>query len=255
MELYDNPFSPYAFKVRAMIYEKDLAVEKREIWRHDERETLLRVNPRGEVPALRDGDVVICDSKVICAYLEDRFPAPPLVPANPAGKARCRFLELKSDTDIGAAVFVLGILVVTRPELAQEAPDAVTRVKDIVSRHHAYLERELAGREWFLGEFSLADIALAPHLRSAAFLGHPPGDEHPALAAWLARASQRPSLRQATREMAAGFAQSQSDPDTLFDPRRLHWRSDRIECALRCGLGPWLLEEFGGDRAFLSPIP
>src|SRR4030095_14215049 len=176
-------------------------------------------------------------------------------PANPAGKARCRFLELKSDTDIDAAVFVLGILVVTRPELAQEAPDAVTRVKDIVSRHHAYLERELAGRDWFLGEFSLADIALAPHLRSAAFLGHPPGDEHPALAAWLARASQHPSLRQATREMAAGFAQSQSAPDTLFDPRRLHWRSDRIECALRCGLGRWLLDEFGGDRAFLSPIP
>jgi glutathione S-transferase len=50
MDLYDNPFSPYAFKVRAALYEKGIAHEKREIRTHADRELLLRVNPRGEVP-------------------------------------------------------------------------------------------------------------------------------------------------------------------------------------------------------------
>ena len=81
MDLYDNPFSPYAFKVRAALYEKGIAHEKREIRTHADREVLLRVNPRGEVPALVDDGAAICDSKVICAYLEERHPARPSIRA------------------------------------------------------------------------------------------------------------------------------------------------------------------------------
>jgi glutathione S-transferase len=254
MELYDNPFSPYAFKVRAALYEKDVAHEQREIRTHADRATLLRVNPRGEVPALVDGATVLADSKVICAYLEERHPDPPLQPRDPALRARCRYLELKSDTEIDACVFVLGILKLLRPDLAKEVPDSLPQTAAALARHYAYLERELAGRDWLLGAFSLVDIALTPHLRSAAFMGYPPGPEHPALSAWLERGAQRPSLRRAMRELAAGYAASQQ-PDSLFDPNRLHWRNDRLEFALRVGLGPWLVGELDAGRAFLSPIP
>ena len=254
MDLYDNPFSPYAFKVRAALYEKGIAHENREIRTHADRETLLRVNPRGEVPALVDGAAVLCDSKVICAYLEERHPEPALYPRDLAQRARCRYLELKSDNEIDACVFVLGIIKLTRPELVAQFPAALSVTEEALARHYAWLERELAGREWFLGEFSIADIALTPHLRSAQFMGHPPGEKHPALSAWLARGAARPSLKRAMRELAAGYAASQQ-PDSLFDPARLHWRSDRIEFALRVGLGDWLAREIAADRAFLSPIP
>src|SRR5688572_6139383 len=109
MELHDNAFSPYAFKVRSVLYEKRAEFTKRELKQAADREALLRINPRGEVPVLVDGDAVICDSKVICAYLEDRFPEPALVPNDPVLRARCRYLELKSDTDVDACVFVLAI--------------------------------------------------------------------------------------------------------------------------------------------------
>ena len=254
MDLYDNPFSPYAFKVRAVLYEKGIAHEQREIRTHADRETLLRVNPRGEVPAIVDDGAAISDSKAICAYLEERHPEPALYPRDLALRARCRYLELKSDNEIDACVFVLGIIKLTRPELVAQLPAALSATEDALARHYAWLERELAGREWFLGEFSLADIALTPHLRSAAFMGHPPGEKHPALSAWLARGAARPSLKRAMRELAAGYAASQQ-PDSLFDPSRLHWRSDRIEFALRVGLGDWLVRELAADRAFLSPIP
>lgn len=254
MDLYDNPFSPYAFKVRAALYEKGIAHEKREIRTHADRALLLRVNPRGEVPAIVDAGAAISDSKVICAYLEERHPDPALYPRDLALRARCRYLELKSDNEIDACVFVLGILKLTRPELLEQHPAALSGTEEALVRHYDWLERELAGRESFLGEFSIADIALTPHLRSAAFMGHPPGEKHPALAAWLARGAARPALKRAMRELAEGYAASQQ-PDSLFDAARLHWRSDRIEFALRVGLGKWLDDELAHGRAFLSPIP
>jgi glutathione S-transferase len=254
MELYDNPFSPYAFKVRAALYEKNAPHEKREIRTRADHATIARVNPRVEVPALVVDGTVICDSKVICAYLEERFPDPPLLPRDPLARARCRYLELKSDNEIDPAVLVLGILKAMKPDLAKEVPESLPNTEAALARHYAYLERELAGRDWFCGEFSLVDIALTPHLRSAAFLGCPPGPEHPALAAWLERGAQRPSLKRAMRELAEGFAASQQ-PDSVFDPHRLHWRDARLEFAVRVGLGPWLLSELAKDRAFLSPIP
>lgn len=255
MELHDNPFSPFSFKVRACLYEKDAKFEYREATSEAHRERLLALNPRGEVPALVVGDQVICDSKVICAYLEDRFPQPALLPADPAARARVRFLELKSDTDVDAAVIVLATLRIFRPEVGERFPEAVAAATDLLHRHLAYLDDALGDADWFGGEFSLADVALAPHLRSASFLGVAPGAGTPALAAWLERVSQRESIARALREMAAGFAKGQSDPDSLFDTQRLHWRNDRIEAAIRCGLGPWLVEEFEADRAFLSPVP
>jgi glutathione S-transferase len=254
MELYDNPFSPYAFKVRAALYEKGIPHEKREIQKREDRAVLLRVNPRGEVPAIVEDGTAICDSKVICAYLEDRFPEPALYPRDPLRRARCRTLELKSDTDVDACVLVLGLLKLTRTDVAKDVPDALPQAEEILSRHYAHLERELAGREWFLGAFSLADIALTPHLRSAAFMGYAPGSEHPALSAWLERGRGRPSLERAMRELAQGYAASQQS-DSVFDPNHLHWRNDRLEFALRVGLGPWLCSELARGRAFLSPIP
>jgi glutathione S-transferase len=254
LELYDNPFSPYAFKVRAALYEKNAPHEKREIVTRADHAKLVRVNARGEVPALVVDGRAICDSKVICAYLEERFPDPPLWPRDPAARARARYLELKSDYELDPAVLVLGLLKLMKPDLAKDVPESLPNTEAALARHYATLERELAGRDWFLGEFSLVDIALTPHLRSAGFMGCGPGPEHPALSAWLERGAARPSLKRAMRELAAGYAASQQ-PDSVFDPNRAHWRDARIEFAVRVGLGPWLLSELARDRAFLSPIP
>src|SRR5438093_2237928 len=100
MRLYDNAFSPYAFKVRACLYEKGIPFEHQELRHSRDHEELRRVNPRGEVPALSDAEALLYDSKVICEYLEERFPAPPLLPADPARRARARQLELIADTQL-----------------------------------------------------------------------------------------------------------------------------------------------------------
>src|SRR4030095_12985838 len=105
MKLWDNAASPYAFKVRATLYEKGIEFEKAELRYHSQRAELLRFNPRGEVPALVDGPTVFSASRVTCDSLGASPPAPPLLPADAATRARCRAIEAIADTQLDACVF------------------------------------------------------------------------------------------------------------------------------------------------------
>ena len=104
-----------------------------------------------------------------------------------------------------------------------------------------------------LGDLSRADLALAPHVGAAAFMGVAPGEDTPALAAWHARMNERESVSRTSQEAIASIGQEHED--SFFDPNRLHWRSDRIEQLLRIDLGAWLLDELANDRGFLPPAP
>src|SRR5262249_56102734 len=65
------------------------------------------INPKGQVPCLVDGDLVLYDSTVILEYLEDRHPVPELMPREPAARARCRLLELEADEVLFPHVWAL----------------------------------------------------------------------------------------------------------------------------------------------------
>jgi glutathione S-transferase len=104
LTLYDDVFSPYARKVRIALYEKGVAFERVRALHGDcNRTDFVHVNPRAEVPALVDGDFSLFDSTVICEYLEDRYPAPPIYPRDPQRRAACRLLEDVADTQFDAA--------------------------------------------------------------------------------------------------------------------------------------------------------
>jgi glutathione S-transferase/RNA polymerase-associated protein len=253
MKLIDNPLSPYAMKIRMILYEKGIDFEQQEIHTEDQRDALLRANPRGEVPALVDGDAVISDSKVIAEYLEEKFRNPPLLPADLATRARCRRLELSADTELDAAVVVFSLFKFFRTELAEEMPAQMENATRLVRAHFASLERELAGKEYFFERFSRADLAVIPHLSSTSFMGLAPGSETPSLAAWLERMSARESVKRVTQEAMSSLGVKHERP--MFNPNRLHWRSDRLEQLIRVGMGQWLLDELAADRAFLPPEP
>lgn len=255
MILVDHPLSPYAQKVRLVLHEKEINFESREIWRKGQRDELFSLNPRGEVPALIDGETVVTDSTVICEYLEDRFPAPPLLPADLGLRASARTVERLSDTSIDACVLAIAMFKFFRPALATERPDALERAENNLRGHYAHLEGRLGGNEYFAGELSRADLALIVHMNTAAFLGYPPSDDQPRLASWVDRMNARPSVVRSTTDMTESIEKAQTIDDPIFENERLHWRDSRIEWLLRCGLGDWLATELEADRAFFSPIP
>ena len=99
MKLYQFPHSPFAIKVRVAAALKHIPLETIDITLERYSE-LLRLNPRAKVPVLVDGETTVVDSTAIVTYLERQVPAPPLVPTDPARRARTWLLEDWSDESL-----------------------------------------------------------------------------------------------------------------------------------------------------------
>jgi len=110
LELYDHPLSPYGQKVKIALFEKGVEFEGKlpnAIGSGQVDATFAAANPRGEVPALLDGDAAIFDSTVILEYIEDKWPTPALLPVTPIERARVRMLEDVMDTHFEAITWAL----------------------------------------------------------------------------------------------------------------------------------------------------
>src|SRR3569832_2250136 len=96
VKLYDHPLSPYSQKVKIALREKGVAFAAQlpgGLGAGGASGEFIAANPRAEVPARVDGEVMVFDSTVILEYVEDRWPTPPMLPATPAERARVRMLE------------------------------------------------------------------------------------------------------------------------------------------------------------------
>jgi len=200
MKLWSGKLSPFSAKVRIALAEKKLDCEILDIpW---SRKTLwgpkpaafLAVSPHGRVPVLIDGDVVVYDSTVICEYLEDRHPKPPLYPEGAAGRARCRQLEDEADTSMSQDVTALVQELFTKTEDTTRDMARVAAAMENLGRRWDALEKELAGRQYLSDAFSVADIATFMVVGFATTLGAAPQERHESLRAWTDRVRARPAV-------------------------------------------------------------
>jgi glutathione S-transferase len=88
MKLYGTRQSPFDRKVLVVLVEKGIPYETEHLAPAPKTPELLALHPMGKIPILRDGDVVVPDSSVICAYLEKKHPAPALYPHAASAVAR-----------------------------------------------------------------------------------------------------------------------------------------------------------------------
>lgn len=168
--------SPYVRKVIVCLECKGLRYEVDPISPFYGNEEFARISPLRRVPVLLDGHVVIADSTAICEYLEERHPARPLLPQEPAMRARARWLEEYSDTRIGdVIVWRYFYQVVTRKIVWREEPDAAivaAALNEDIPSVLDYLETQAPAEGPVCGTFSIADIAIASFFRNAQLLGY-----------------------------------------------------------------------------------
>ena len=211
MKVYTGPVSLFSAKVRVALDEKRLAHDHVSVgWSLERRyephhPDVVALNPKAQVPVLVDGDVVVYDSTQILEYLEDRVPEPPLYPADVAGRARCRRLEALADEILFPPLWEL-IDAGFYPGAAGADGARLAAARARLAELHRELERELAGREFLCGAFSVADIGCFVMTAVAATLGAPPDPGLAALAGWLARTGARPSLQREIGGMRAFVA-------------------------------------------------
>ncbi len=212
MKLYSGPLSLFARKVEFALYEKGLRFERvmvpftQETGYAPKHQAVLAANPKGQVPVLEDGDLTLFDSTLIFEYLEDAYPAPALYPRAPRDRALCRLIELTADEIMLPPLRAL----MTRntpsdPDPARQAAREAEagRGEAALAEHFAALDRKLAGREYFCGAFSVADIAVFMMVLWTLRLRGPRIDGHPALSAWYRRVGARPAGQTVAAEIAA----------------------------------------------------
>ncbi len=165
--------SPYVRKVLVCLDLKGVDYEIDPIIPFFGDDRFSRLSPLRRIPVWIDDRVTLGDSSVICQYLEDCHPEPPLYPRDVADRARARWLEEFADMRLGdVLIWRLFNQLAIRPRVWNEPTDqAVVKQALEVEIPSAldYLEGELPERGFCFGEPGIADISIACFFRTAAF--------------------------------------------------------------------------------------
>ncbi|HVJ55521.1 MAG TPA: glutathione S-transferase family protein [Aliidongia sp.] len=239
LTLYEHPLSPYAQKCKIVLLEKGIPFEAtlpNGFGSGQAGGDFTVGNPRHEVPMLIDGDLRIFDSTVILEYIEEKWPTPPMLPRDPAARARIRMLEDVADTHYEAINWGLMEIGFFRRATGALADTLKTRAAEQTAGLLSWLETEIGAREWFNGEsFGWADAAIVPHVGTSAAAGLGPAPASP-LALWLDRCKARPSVAavdRAAQEWRAGVPSDFSG--ALAQGFRRQYRDHRLEWMMRSG--------------------
>jgi len=207
--------SPFFRKICTQLNEKGIAYEVENLSPFQAGEELTAVNPLRRIPLLKDSDAgedfVLPDSSAIFHYLEKKYPEPSLLPSDLADYGRALWFEEYADSEM-ARKFGMGVFrSVIFPQLTGEDPDfefALTEIRESLPQIHDYLENQLEGKNWFVGDtFGLADISIAVQYGNLAFAGYAPSAARwPNLAAFMKRVGERDSFTSLHMQAARFFA-------------------------------------------------
>ena len=185
--LYTAERCPYAARARIALAEKGLSYEAVEIDLDDRPAWIYEKNPLGRVPVYEEeGGLVLPESRVIMEYLEERYPEPALLPADPAERALARLWLERFDDRLGDAYYA-----VRRGE-----------PRDALDAKLAELDRALEAQPHLSGrEYGLADAGYVPWILRA--LDRFQVELGPSLADWLERLLARPAIASEREVVAA----------------------------------------------------
>jgi glutathione S-transferase len=231
LTLYHNDMSSCAQKVRLCLAEKGLKWENKHLdlrAGEHQQDWYVKLNPRAVVPTLVDGNVVVPESNVINEYLDERFPDPPLKPADPFGRAKMRLWTKQLDEGVhDAGIAVLSFALAFRHQylakgeagkkMLESVPDPIKRERrrDVIENGldsrffkmavarllelYRDMDAALAQHRWLAGDnYTIADAAFTPYVVRLDHL-HVLGLLHgtPRVADWYRRLQSRPSFQEA----------------------------------------------------------
>ncbi|HEY4373271.1 MAG TPA: glutathione S-transferase family protein [Burkholderiales bacterium] len=158
---YYGSGSPYAWRVWLALEHKKLGYDFRllSFSEGDHRKPeFLKLNPRGRVPVIVDGDFVLAESNAIVEYLEEQYPAtPPLFPGPTRHRAQVRRWVADIDDSVDAAMGRMG-------EAVFDGADAATlaKAREGLLRELDYVAARMEGDYLAGAQLTAADFALYP---------------------------------------------------------------------------------------------
>jgi glutathione S-transferase len=205
--LYDCSTAPSPRRARILLAEKGVVHQTVQVdLRNGEQlsDAYRQVNPSCTVPALRtDEGTLLTDNAAITAYLEARFPQPPLLGETPQEKAQIASWNWRVEFE--GLLAIAEALRNSAPAMANRAlpgpvdypqiPELAQRGLSRVQQFFVTLNERLAGRDFIAADrFSIADITAVVAVDFARVVKLKPGEQHPHLQRWRAAMAQRPAM-------------------------------------------------------------
>ena len=160
MVLYSGTTCPFSQRCRFVLFEKGMDFEIRDVDLYNKPEDIGIMNPYGQVPILVERDLILYESNIINEYIDERFPHPQLMPADPVMRARARLFLFNFERELFADVQQLERRDQTRDNTKVLA-DARQQIRDRLTQ----LTPIFIKNKYMLGdEFSMLDVAIAPLL-------------------------------------------------------------------------------------------
>ncbi|MGE4369885.1 MAG: glutathione S-transferase N-terminal domain-containing protein [Burkholderiaceae bacterium] len=158
MVLYSGTTCPFSQRCRFVLFEKGMDFEIRDIDLYNKPEDIAVMNPYGQVPILVERDLILYESNIINEYIDERFPHPQLMPADPVMRARTRLFLYNFEKELFVHVSVL-------EDRSNSDSAAQETARQNIRDRLAQLAPLLLKNKYMLGEeFSMLDVAVAPLL-------------------------------------------------------------------------------------------
>lgn len=178
MTLYSGTTDPYSHRCRIVLFEKGMDFQVIDVDLANKPEDLAIINPHNTVPVLVERDLVLEQANIINEYIDERFPHPQLMPADPVMRARARLFLHNFEEQLFDHIKDL------ESDNQKAADEARATIRDNLTQIVPLFSKQ----EYILGDdFSMLDVAIAPLLWR---LGHY-GIELPKQAAPLLKYAER----------------------------------------------------------------
>ena len=159
MVLYSGTTCPFSQRCRLVLFEKGMDFEIRDVDLFNKPEDISTMNPYGQVPILVERELVLYESNIINEYIDERFPHPQLMPADPLMRARARLMLFNFEKELFVHVNSL------ENEKSRSAEKNHEKARNEIRDRLTTLAPLFLKNKYMLGEeFSMLDVAIAPLL-------------------------------------------------------------------------------------------
>jgi RNA polymerase-associated protein len=155
MTLYSGTTCPFSQRCRIVLYEKGMDFQIVDVDLYNKPEDLAVMNPYNRTPVLVERDLILYESNIINEYIDDRFPHPQLMPADPVMRARARLFLFRFEQELFSHI-----------EPLEKGPQkAADRSRVVVRDSLTQIAPVFGKQKYMLGdEYSMLDVAIAPLL-------------------------------------------------------------------------------------------
>lgn len=160
MVLYSGTTCPFSQRCRFVLFEKGMDFEIRDVDLYNKPEEISYMNPYGQVPILVERDLILYESNIINEYIDERFPHPQLMPADPVQRSRARLFLFNFERELFIHVQTL-----ERRDHHKDMGKLMERARLQIRDRLTQLAPVFLKNKFMLGEdFSMLDVAIAPLL-------------------------------------------------------------------------------------------